>query len=82
MNWIGFLGYAAAASVLLTFCMGTMLPLRIAAITSNVLFATYGVFAHIYPVLVLHTILLPVLTLLAFGRDGAFGTARICAKAA
>jgi hypothetical protein len=60
MNWIDFLGYAASASVLLTFCMGTMLPLRIVAIASNVLFATFGVFAHIYPVLVLHVILLPV----------------------
>jgi hypothetical protein len=60
MNWIDFLGYAASASVLVTFCMSTMLPLRIVAIASNVLFATYGVFAHIYPVLVLHVVLLPV----------------------
>jgi hypothetical protein len=60
MNWIDFLGYAASASVLVTFCMSTMLPLRIVAIASNVLFATYGAFAHIYPVLVLHVVLLPV----------------------
>jgi len=37
-----------------------MVPLRIFAIGSNVLFAAYGGFAHIYPVLMLHLILLPV----------------------
>jgi CRP/FNR family cyclic AMP-dependent transcriptional regulator len=60
MSWIDLLGYAASASVLITFCMSTMVPLRAVAICSNVLFASYGVFAHIYPVLILHTILLPV----------------------
>jgi len=60
MNWIELLGYAASASVLATFCMSTMLPLRAVAIGSNILFATYGALAHIYPVLVLHVILLPV----------------------
>jgi CRP-like cAMP-binding protein len=60
MTWIDFLGYAASASVLITFCMSTMVPLRIVALCSNVLFASYGAFAHIYPVLALHVILLPV----------------------
>jgi CRP/FNR family transcriptional regulator, cyclic AMP receptor protein len=60
MTWIDVLGYAASASVLATFCMGTMVPLRIIAIGSNVLFILFGAFAHIYPVLVLHIILLPV----------------------
>lgn len=60
MNWIELLGYAASASVLVTFCMNTMLPLRIVAIGSNILFAIYGGLAHIYPVLVLHLILFPV----------------------
>ena len=60
MGWIDVLGYVASASVLVTFCMSTMVPLRIVAICSNVLFATYGGIAHIYPVLILHTILLPV----------------------
>lgn len=60
MSWIDLLGYAASASVLITFCMSTMVPLRTVAICSNVLFASYGAFAHIYPVLILHTILLPV----------------------
>src|SRR5438067_2500803 len=62
MNWIDFLGYAAAASVLATFCMSTMIPLRVAAIGSNVLFIAFGALAQIYPVLILHVILLPVNT--------------------
>jgi CRP/FNR family transcriptional regulator, cyclic AMP receptor protein len=60
MDLIDVLGYVASASVLITFCMSTMVPLRMVAICSNVLFASYGAFAHIYPVLILHTILLPV----------------------
>ena len=60
MSWIDLLGYVASASVLITFCMSTMVPLRIVAICSNVLFASYGAVAHIYPVLILHTVLLPV----------------------
>jgi hypothetical protein len=60
MKWIDILGYVASASVLITFCMSTMVPLRIIAICSNVLFAAFGAFAHIYPVLVLHLFLFPV----------------------
>jgi CRP/FNR family cyclic AMP-dependent transcriptional regulator len=60
MSWIDLLGYTASASVLLTFCMSTMVPLRVVAIGSNVLFASFGALAHIYPVLVLHVVLLPV----------------------
>lgn len=60
MLWINLLGYAASASVLATFCMNTMVPLRAVAICSNVLFAVFGALAHIYPVLILHVILLPV----------------------
>jgi CRP/FNR family transcriptional regulator, cyclic AMP receptor protein len=60
MTWIDVLGYAASASVLATFCMSTMVPLRAIAIGSNVLFIAFGAIAHIYPVLVLHIILLPV----------------------
>lgn len=59
-HWIDILGYAASASVLVTFCMSTMVPLRIIAIGSNILFAAFGAVAHIYPVMVLHLILFPV----------------------
>jgi CRP/FNR family transcriptional regulator, cyclic AMP receptor protein len=60
MNWIDLVGYGASASVLVTFCMSNMVPLRSVAICSNVLFATFGAAAHVYPVLALHLILLPV----------------------
>jgi CRP/FNR family transcriptional regulator, cyclic AMP receptor protein len=60
MKWIDFLGYAASATVLATFCMNTMIPLRVTAILSNVLFASFGLWAHIYPVMLLHLILFPV----------------------
>jgi hypothetical protein len=54
------LGYAASACVLASFCMRAMIPLRVTAICSNVLFAVFGGVAHIYPVLVLHVVLFPV----------------------
>jgi CRP/FNR family transcriptional regulator, cyclic AMP receptor protein len=60
MSWIEILGYAASAAVLATFCMSTMIPLRVVALASNVLFCAYGYFDHLYPVLVLHAILFPV----------------------
>jgi hypothetical protein len=60
MGWIDLLGYAASGSVLITFCMDKMIPLRSAAICSNILFATFGALAHVYPVLALHLILFPV----------------------
>ena len=60
MSWIDVLGYAASASVLATFCMSAMLPLRITAIGSNILFISSGALDHVYPVFVLHVVLLPV----------------------
>ena len=53
MIWIDLLGYAASATVLATFCMKTMIPLRLTAILSNILFASFGLWAHIYPVMIL-----------------------------
>lgn len=63
MSWVDILGYAASAAVLATFCMGTMIPLRVLAIASNVLFAAYGYVESLHPVLLLHLLLLPVNTL-------------------
>ena len=60
MRWVDFLGYAASATVLATFCMSTMIPLRITALVSNILFGVFGAWAHIYPVMILHLILFPV----------------------
>jgi hypothetical protein len=54
------LGYAASSAVLATFLMRSMVPLRLVAILSNVLFMGYGYLAHIHPVFVLHAALLPI----------------------
>ena len=59
-SWTDLLGYTASAAVLATFCMSTMIPLRVMALASNVLFIAYGYADHLYPVLLLHTLLLPV----------------------
>src|ERR1700674_2725457 len=60
MNWIEAAGYLASALVLATFCMKTMIPLRYAAICSNVAFIVYSFNDNLYPVLILHAILLPL----------------------
>jgi hypothetical protein len=56
------LGYAASCAVLATFLMRTMVPLRLIAIVSNVLFLGFGYAQHIYPVFFLHLALLPINT--------------------
>lgn len=64
------LGYLAALAVLAAFCMKTMQPLQITGLVSNVLFALYGFYAGLYPVLALHIIPFPVnlLRLVQFQR--------------
>ena len=54
------IGYLASLLVLATFCMRSMLGLRMLAIASNVAFLAYAAFAGIHPVLVLHALLLPI----------------------
>lgn len=53
-------GYLASALVFLTFYTKTMIPLRIVGICSNCAFIAYGYLDVLYPVLVLHIILLPL----------------------
>jgi hypothetical protein len=57
--YVELLGWAAAAFTLLAFSMRTMLPLRSAAVVSNVFFISYGAVGGLTPVLVLHLLLLP-----------------------
>jgi CRP/FNR family transcriptional regulator, cyclic AMP receptor protein len=75
--WIVVAAWLASALVFCSFFMKTMIPLRIVAITSNVAFIAYallglnyGVFGRVYPILVLHSCLLPlnVLRLLQLRR--------------
>ena len=53
-------GYVAATLVFMTFYMKTMVPLRVIGICSNCAFITYGFIGGLYPVLILHAILLPL----------------------
>ena len=60
MNATELLGYLASLLVLATFCMHSMLSLRVLAIASNLAFIGYAALAGIHPVLVLHALLLPM----------------------
>lgn len=60
MTVTDFLGYAAAFLVLLTFSMKTMVQLRVVGILSNVFFIGYAYLMGAHPILILHTILLPL----------------------
>jgi CRP/FNR family transcriptional regulator, cyclic AMP receptor protein len=65
--WIVVAAWIAASLVFSSFFMKTMIPLRVIAIASNVAFIiygllglTYGVFGRVYPILILHSCLLPL----------------------
>ena len=60
MSWVDYVGFLAALTVLATFCMDTILLLRGLAIASNILFIVYGTAGQLYPVLLLHALLLPI----------------------
>ncbi len=55
-----FAGYLASSMVLATFCMKSMRWLRAVAILSNFGFIFYALVLDLKPILVLHSILLPV----------------------
>ncbi len=54
------LGYVASALVLAAFYMKEMIPLRIAALASNILFIAYGAALGLTPIWLLHLLLLPM----------------------
>lgn len=54
------IGYLASALVFATFYMKTMVPLRCVAMASNVAFLTYGVWLGLWPIAVLHALMLPL----------------------
>jgi hypothetical protein len=53
-------GYLASGLVITAFCMKNIVPLRLAAIISNIAFLVYGIGLGLVPVWLLHAILLPV----------------------
>lgn len=60
MTTIDGLGYLAASLVLATFCAKSMATLRSTAIASNLAFIAYASSAHLWPILVLHGVMLPL----------------------
>ena len=59
-DWAELIGYIASGLVFLSFCMKTLIPLRVVAITSNIAFIAYGIGSGLIPILILHTALLPL----------------------
>jgi CRP-like cAMP-binding protein len=60
MTGFELLGYAGAVVNIATYSMRTMIPLRIMALASNGIFIIYGGIGGVYPILVLHLVLLPL----------------------
>ena len=54
------LGYVAAGLVFATFCAQRMALLRVLAIASNVAFIGYGFLEGLWPILILHSAMLPI----------------------
>jgi hypothetical protein len=60
MRWFDLLGYLGSVLMFSTFYMKTMIPLRVVGICANVCMIGYTAVAHVYPVLVLQSCLLPL----------------------
>ena len=60
MQWVEVFGYLGALLTVATFSMKTMLHLRVVGIVANLAFISYGATASVYPVLLLHLVLLPL----------------------
>ena len=58
--WTDAIGYFAAFLLVLTFFMRSMIQLRITAICSSLAWMVYGCADTLYPVIVLHSVLLPL----------------------
>jgi CRP/FNR family transcriptional regulator, cyclic AMP receptor protein len=54
------LGYLASVLVFCTFYMRTMLPLRYVAMASNLVFLAYAIPLRLWPIAILHALLLPL----------------------
>jgi uncharacterized protein YjiS (DUF1127 family) len=54
------IGYIAASLVFATFCAKRMVPLRTLAIVSNICFISYGSLLELWPIVLLHSCMLPM----------------------
>lgn len=57
LTWLDLLGYLGILLSLLSISLTTMLPLRIAALSSQVVFIAYGFFMHDYLLFILYTLI-------------------------
>jgi CRP/FNR family transcriptional regulator, cyclic AMP receptor protein len=55
---IEVLGYLASSLVFVAFYMKTMVPLRCVAIASNIAFLSYGIWLGLWPIAILHALML------------------------
>jgi CRP-like cAMP-binding protein len=62
-NWVQAIGYVGSIIMFMTFFMKTMIPLRLAAITANVVMIVFTSLVSNYPILILHICLLPLNTM-------------------
>jgi CRP/FNR family transcriptional regulator, cyclic AMP receptor protein len=60
--WTDLIGYLGGFLLVLTFFMTSMIPLRITAICSSLAWLAYGCADTLYPIIVLHCVLLPLNT--------------------
>jgi CRP/FNR family cyclic AMP-dependent transcriptional regulator len=60
MTLVDVVAYGAVGLNIVGYSMRRMIPLRMAAIGTNVLFIIYSILAGVYPTLYLHLILLPL----------------------
>ena len=60
LDCLELLGFLAACLMFSTFYMKNMIPLRIIGMASNATFIVYAINAEVWPLLVLHIVLLPM----------------------
>ncbi len=60
MPILEIVGYLGSLFSIATYAMRTMVALRVLAIFSNIFSAAYGFFMDVYPMLILHVIVLPL----------------------
>lgn len=75
-NIVEIAGYIASALVFLSFCMKTLIPLRVVAILSNIAFIVYAISAGLTPILMLHSALLPLNILRTYQQISMFRQVR------
>jgi hypothetical protein len=60
MTWMDCIGLGAGLFVILAFYMREQRSLRVCAIVSNILFVIYGAALSLWPIFLLHALLLPL----------------------